>query len=749
MVTSILCVYNLARRVFLSSKVTVADAVNQPLKVLKDLVAMDAESGLWLTPLPVRPNLPKLFPYDLAYLDKDLRVLEMIEVLPGIDFPAQSREVASAIVLPPDTLRTTQTRVGDPLLVGSKEEVAARLAGVGPAAHDPSDETASVEQAATACEDGSGGLPASAVLTRNSPLPRPAAPTMSTSIENEAKSTEEPPAGLKPRPKTSGVSITEVIIERPHEPSPQVQQNVEHRPGLEDLFANWVDSPAAPPSWIAQKAREHELEGASTTENSASDKKRKGVNQEIGAIAAGTASGSDSKEPVEPAPPPSPAERAAEPPQSPAPVSRATTQIPQKPQTNTFTIGQYGIWQLSTPTVGSPKRSASNGTGQSSSKSAAGAKRAENSKPESQTAARKAGDARVPLSAKPRQTSESTPPAETAAKTTPPEKSPPGQREPKKPTMTEASVTLPMDVAPPQVDLAEAKAARESVRRETEAPPHSGAKPMEGTIESGSRNEKVSEPAKPTMADFTATLQQRFEKLQTLAAQTGDSPKAEPVSKKEIFAAANSRPVSEMSPGPPTIPSIVPDKPATKPENGKDATQPLQQEHAVPLPPPRFLKSNPDQPEKLKIPIQRVDPKGKNLSQSQAGFGARLKRWLKPAPSTKSDRRRAHRRYVPGMVAHYYTGGAPKPHEIADISMSGIYLLTDDRWVPDTMIRMTLQKPCAKGERKQSITVLSRIVRRGSDGVGAEFVMQESLDPNSRDILPSHATDKFSLARFL
>jgi hypothetical protein len=65
------------------------------------------------------------------------------------------------------------------------------------------------------------------------------------------------------------------------------------------------------------------------------------------------------------------------------------------------------------------------------------------------------------------------------------------------------------------------------------------------------------------------------------------------------------------------------------------------------------------------------------------------------------------------------------------------------------MIQMTLQKPCAKGERKQSITILSRVVRRGSDGVGAEFVMPEGLDPLSHDIQPSQATDRFALARFL
>jgi len=101
------------------------------------------------------------------------------------------------------------------------------------------------------------------------------------------------------------------------------------------------------------------------------------------------------------------------------------------------------------------------------------------------------------------------------------------------------------------------------------------------------------------------------------------------------------------------------------------------------------------------------------------------------------------------MVAHYFTGGSPKPNEVADISMSGMYLITEDRWMPGTLIQMILQKPCAGGDRKVSINVLSRIVRRASDGVAAEFVTPEALSQISHDIQPSQATDKFALARFL
>src|ERR1700749_3003177 len=130
METAIFCVYNLERRVFLSSKVTVADTVNQPLKVLKDLVGLDAESGLWLTPLYATPTIPKLFPYDLAYLDKDLRVVEIIEVHPGVNFPPHRPEVSRAGVLPPERLRATQTQVGHQFLVCPRKEANARLANL-------------------------------------------------------------------------------------------------------------------------------------------------------------------------------------------------------------------------------------------------------------------------------------------------------------------------------------------------------------------------------------------------------------------------------------------------------------------------------------------------------------------------------------------------------------------------------------------------------------------------------------------
>jgi hypothetical protein len=162
---------------------------------------------------------------------------------------------------------------------------------------------------------------------------------------------------------------------------------------------------------------------------------------------------------------------------------------------------------------------------------------------------------------------------------------------------------------------------------------------------------------------------------------------------------------------------------------------------------PRFLKpEQTGQKGKLKISLQRVV--GNAKTEAASSLKSKVQRWLKPV-APPSDRRRAYRRYVPGISAYYFTGGSPKPHEVADISMSGFYLITEDRWMPGTLIQMTLQKPCARGERKQIIAVLAKIMRKGTDGVGAEFVMPEAADLSDHAVPPERATDRFSLARFL
>jgi hypothetical protein len=116
-----------------------------------------------------------------------------------------------------------------------------------------------------------------------------------------------------------------------------------------------------------------------------------------------------------------------------------------------------------------------------------------------------------------------------------------------------------------------------------------------------------------------------------------------------------------------------------------------------------------------------------------------LERWWSPDP------RKAPREQAPGLAAYYWTGGAPEAHQIKDISSTGLYVVTEERWYPGTLVLMTLQNTSAGEEvAERTICVHSRAVRWGKDGVGLQFVLQK----NSDDPLMA-AADRKALDRFL
>jgi Flp pilus assembly protein TadG len=99
--------------------------------------------------------------------------------------------------------------------------------------------------------------------------------------------------------------------------------------------------------------------------------------------------------------------------------------------------------------------------------------------------------------------------------------------------------------------------------------------------------------------------------------------------------------------------------------------------------------------------------------------------WFKG--SLPHQRRKVERQDTPGVVAHYWDGGAPAGHTIRDLSESGLYVVTEQRWYPGTMVMMTLQrKDSFDGEADRSITVQSKVVRSGTDGVALIFVPEEN-----------------------
>jgi hypothetical protein len=133
---------------------------------------------------------------------------------------------------------------------------------------------------------------------------------------------------------------------------------------------------------------------------------------------------------------------------------------------------------------------------------------------------------------------------------------------------------------------------------------------------------------------------------------------------------------------------------------------------------------------------------------SKTGKRGSLLSWIQNWLS--SDRRRAPRQPLPGLVAYYWTGSTPRAYQIADISSSGFYVLTEERWFPGTVVLMTLQRTDNAGKNlDDSIAVQSRVVRWGSDGLGLAFVLSKALDPNSGESIRENGADKKMLERFL
>jgi hypothetical protein len=121
-----------------------------------------------------------------------------------------------------------------------------------------------------------------------------------------------------------------------------------------------------------------------------------------------------------------------------------------------------------------------------------------------------------------------------------------------------------------------------------------------------------------------------------------------------------------------------------------------------------------------------------------------LERWWSPDP------RRAPREILPGLAAYYWNGAAPEPHGIRDISSTGLYLVTEERWYPGTLVLMTLQRTdCGEEIEERSISVQSRAVRWGSDGVGLKFVLPDAQNAKRGQNLLKDGADRKALDRFL
>jgi hypothetical protein len=103
-----------------------------------------------------------------------------------------------------------------------------------------------------------------------------------------------------------------------------------------------------------------------------------------------------------------------------------------------------------------------------------------------------------------------------------------------------------------------------------------------------------------------------------------------------------------------------------------------------------------------------------------------------------------------GLAAYYWNGDAPTAHGIRDISSTGLYIVTEERWYPGTLVLMTLQRTdCGEELAERAIAVNSRAVRWGPDGVGLQFVLSDERIGRDGKLPLLDAVGRKELERFL
>jgi uncharacterized membrane protein (UPF0127 family) len=117
------CVFNKTRESFLCLSVAPADTHFSRLKGLLGRFRLKADEGIWMIPSQGVHTIGMLFAIDLIYLDPENRVLQLVESFGTFRIGPIRRRCASVLELPTRTIYSSQTQVGDELLICSPREM--------------------------------------------------------------------------------------------------------------------------------------------------------------------------------------------------------------------------------------------------------------------------------------------------------------------------------------------------------------------------------------------------------------------------------------------------------------------------------------------------------------------------------------------------------------------------------------------------------------------------------------------------
>src|SRR5437764_1086206 len=94
-----------------------------------------------------------------------------------------------------------------------------------------------------------------------------------------------------------------------------------------------------------------------------------------------------------------------------------------------------------------------------------------------------------------------------------------------------------------------------------------------------------------------------------------------------------------------------------------------------------------------------------------------LRDWAIGLLKQRIERRAAPRRMVANLTAHYWEGSGAASHIVRDVSVSGAFIYADFKWVPGTIVTMTLQRQgqVAESDSQPVAVVRAIVVREGQD----------------------------------
>src|SRR5437899_12224526 len=110
-------VYNKTKETFLAYRVKVADSILSRLVGLLGKRSLALDSGLWIVPSSGVHTLGMLFTIDVVFLDKNLKVVGLRELLRPFSITRPNFRARSVLELPAHTIVKSHTEIGDELLI--------------------------------------------------------------------------------------------------------------------------------------------------------------------------------------------------------------------------------------------------------------------------------------------------------------------------------------------------------------------------------------------------------------------------------------------------------------------------------------------------------------------------------------------------------------------------------------------------------------------------------------------------------